>query len=105
MQIERKVITQKIPLILGGLALKGLVLFSGVAEAQTCALNVKGLQEAFVTFCSAESACCTRSFYLNEEEVAVNFIAQTHRQCSRENHPAQLLPAKAGRLDNACKAD
>ena len=74
-------------LILGGFALKGLVLFYGVAAAQTCALNIKGLQEAFTTFCSAESTCCTRPFYFNEEEVAVNFIAQTHRQCSRDHHP------------------
>ena len=74
-------------LILGGLALKGLVLFAGGAEAQPCALNVKNLQEALPTFCSGERICCSRPFYLNEEDVAVNFIAQTHRQCSRAHHP------------------
>ena len=69
------------------LMLGGLVLLSGVAEAQPCVLNVKGFQEAFATFCFGERICCNQSFYLNEEDAAVNFIAQTHRQCSRDNHP------------------
>ena len=67
--------------------LGGLALFSGAIEAQLCPLNVQRLQEALTTFCSAESTCCTRPFYFNEENRAEDFIVLKHRQCSRENHP------------------
>ena len=79
---EVKVMRKRSFFILGG-----LVLFAGSAEAQPCALNVKGLQEAFATFCSTESTCCTRPFYFNEENRAEDFIVLKHRQCSRDNHP------------------
>ena len=70
------------------LPILGVLFFcSAGAEAQLCSLNVKNLQEAFATFCSGERVCCTPSFYLNENAVALDHIAQFHRQCSRNYHP------------------
>ena len=82
MQMDKKSMSLKTLLVVGGLFLS----FKG-AEAEPCSFNLKSLQEALATFCSGERFCCNRSFYANEEDVALNFIAQAHRQCSRENHP------------------
>ena len=82
--------------------LGGFALFAGSVEAQPCALNVKNLQGAFATFCSGERVCCKQSFYLNEERQATDFIAHTHRQCSRDNHPDKNPSPEAAEKMQQC---